>query len=277
MLDESQKNIILFEIFEENPAISRSEKAVSELLSTCKTQEELDLIRHTLRITKYLSDDELHAIIEKSTDYISNLVKDGNSIAVVAMAYDGSADSSQAIIHLFKTYLPDSDDIILHNSIPAFIRSLRNKSDYNQCIIVDEFTGTGSTVINRYNYLTKNTEKLSDECEFSFLLLVGMENAITNIKSEGIDVEVFMTNKAGISGYFPDKEAGDRIALMKRLESELAAKIGEEALPSLGVGSAEAAYSIKNWNAPNSNFPILWWPKLKDESVRKTLFKRRGF
>jgi|GEM_PF-4368820 len=277
MLDESKKNIILFEIFEENPSISGSEKALSELLSTCKTQEELDLILHTLRITKYLSDDELHEIIEKSTQYISSLVKTGEPIAVVAMAYDGSADSSQAIIHLLKTYLPDSDEIVLHNSIPTFIRSLKHKSDYKECVIIDEFTGTGSTVITRHNYLTKNTEKLSDDCRFSFLLLVGMENAISNIKSEGIDVEVFMTNKAGITGYFDDKDAGDQIALMKRLEAELASRIGEEKLPSLGVGSAEAAYSIKNWNAPNSNFPILWWPKRRDNSERRTLFRRRGF
>jgi hypothetical protein len=66
----------------------------------------------------------------------------------------------------------------------------------------------------------------------------------------------------------------DNIKNMKRLEAELAQNIDGKVLPSMGHGEAEALFFIKDGNAPNSNFPIFWWPEDSKNNQRNTIMKR---
>ena len=103
-----------------------------------------------------------------------------------------------------------------------------------------------------------------------------MEKAYNYMIDKGVDVQVEQKLKAGLSGHFVGDDLDEAIAVMKGMEGRLAKLFKDKPVPSLGYGEAEALYCAKNWNAPNSNFPILWWPETLEGKKRRMVFIRSG-
>lgn len=101
-----------------------------------------------------------------------------------------------------------------------------------------------------------------------------MENAFETVSAQLGQTHFCNRIRAGISGYFAGEELTSRISDMKRLEQELAVDIDGQPMPSMGHGEAEALFFIKDGNAPNSNFPIFWWPKDVSNHDRFTIMER---
>ena len=110
------------------------------------------------------------------------------------------------------------------------------------------------------------SKKKNLKLEIYVCLLCAMEEAITKIKNEKIDIHAEVKLKAGISGYCGDEERENSKNVMRRLESELKQDVNDQPFPSLGHGEAEALYTMENGNTPNSVFPIFWWRYYADGS-----------
>jgi hypothetical protein len=142
-------------------------------------------------------------------------------------------------------------------------------------VYVDEFVGSGKTVISRMEYFVKNIQV---KCDVRFCFLAGMAQGINRIRNLGFDVFCPLILNRGISDTAISNGLFAKIDLMNELEAKLAPVISNKKLSeySFGYAKAEALYSLegRSMNTPNSVFPIFWWPTLVDGQARKTLLRR---
>ncbi|MCV2866941.1 hypothetical protein OE647_19765 [Defluviimonas sp. WL0075] len=205
--------------------------------------------------------------------YIRENILTETPVAIVATAWGDKPDSSQQLVQRLKVQLRSDKNVEFFNSVNAFERKDHIKR-FPRFILVDEFSGTGETVANRLKHIGNHAKANGTAVDPYVCMLFGMEKASEKLVNLGYKTYFCAELKAGISGYFNDAERDEKIALMQRLEEELAPAINGEPMPSLGHGQAEALFFIKNMNAPNSNFPILWWPKDAQDRDRDTIMHR---
>jgi hypothetical protein len=144
-------------------------------------------------------------------------------------------------------------------------------------MIIDEFLGSGQTMIGRVNQL-KNDLKDSGEVEIKFCFLAGMKFAIKNIQEQGYEVYCAIQLDKAISEKYQPKQRKILVTRMENLEAKLKNDIDEFDLNDFkfGYNRAEALYSLEGCqgNTPNSVFPIFWWPRDVISKERKTLLVR---
>jgi len=271
VLSEKTISEKLFELFIKNSALGEFEGQIRELISLCKSEEEVRLLFHSLNHMIVLNHKQLSFGLRLMSDFASEEANSHGKIAIVATAYDSGSDGSQLVLYMLKPELDRNLDIKLFNTVPSYLRKMK---DYPHFILIDDFSGTGSTIINRLEYIAKDAKSRDIDASGSVCLIAAMEKAKTNIEERGFNLRIFKELKAGISGYFSGKELENANKQMLRLESELNPSIGERNLPSFGYGGAEALYFLHPGNAPNSNFPIFWWPEDRTGQSRKTIMKR---
>lgn len=249
------------------------ETAIRELLTGCSSSDEFDVIKHVLENVLIIGTDRLARPIKALAERIVDEIVNNGPTAVVAMAYDSSPDSSQMLVQMLKPAMRGQSNVTLLNTVPSYLKK-DISLEYTNCILIDEFSGTGRTVKNRIEYIQKDLASKGREGTIKAKVLFGMKEAKDTLESEGIEIEFLQILKAGISGYFNGQERERLTAAMKSIETQLAPDILGKPVPSMGHGDAEAMFNIKGWNAPNSNFPILWWPEDVAGKSRETMMVR---
>lgn len=272
VVDRAEAEEWLFELFLRREVLGEFEEQVLELVDLCQSRDEFDLIKHTVEKLIVLNAGQLSTQVFEMANYIKKLC-DGKPTAVVAMAWDDKPDSSQQLVQMLKSRFTRGDPIRIFNSVPAFTKK-DHVDQYEQFILVDDFSGTGKTVENRYNHLVKHAKARNVEIVGNVCLLFGMKAASEFLADIDINAHFGRKLQAGITDHFSGNELVEKIQHMKRLEQDLAAKIEGKPMPSMGHGQAEALFFIKDGNAPNSNFPIFWWPENSKNEPRKTLMYR---
>lgn len=261
----------LFDLYVENAGLAVSGEAIRGLIDICKNESEVEVVKHILNEIDLISKEKFQNTINLMALRLGELSKQYHNMAIVAACYDNDADSSQYVLHKVKAKIPYSKKIAYFNSVPTFLKKI---TSYDGCIIIDEFSGTGNTIINRVKHIKSDAKFKKHTLDVQSFVCFAMSKAVSNIKSSGSKIEVIRQLKAGLSGYFHGEQLEQKIENMKRLENELATEVEGKELQSLGYGQAEAKYCVEEENAPNSNFPILWWPKTNHGDVRKTVFTR---
>lgn len=251
--------------------LGRFEDEIKHLFGICANNDEAEILLHTLSQMSILDHDQLSFGLKAMARHAAAKIEDSGTLAIVAMAYDSSADGSQLILQMLKTELDRNLKIKLFNTIPNYLRKME---EYPHFMLIDDFSGTGGTVLNRLRHIDKNAQSRQISITRSVCLIAAMQAAKLAIESEGYEVKVFKELKAGLSGHFSGDTLDQARRQMLRLESELNPNISGKALPSFGHGGAEALYFVHPGNAPNSNFPIFWWPEDKTGNPRKTMMRR---
>ncbi|MEP6018228.1 MAG: hypothetical protein ABJ251_07065 [Paracoccaceae bacterium] len=273
VVDKAEAEEWLFDLFLRREILSEFEEQVLELVKLCQNRAEYDLIKHTVERLIVLNDGQFSTQVFGMAEHIKNKVCNGKETAVVAMAWDDTPDSSQQLVQMLKSRFTREDPIRIFNSVPAFTKK-DHIDKFEKFVLVDDFAGTGKTVENRYNHLVKHAEGRRVEIEGHTCSLFGMKAAYEYLEGKEIGAHFCRKLDAGLSGHFVGAELSARVATMKRLEQELASVIDGKPLPSMGHGEAEALFFRKDSNAPNSNFPIFWWPEDAKNEPRLTLMYR---
>ncbi|MDP4006704.1 hypothetical protein [Methylobacterium sp. NEAU K] len=262
----------LFSLYLENEILADYEEGIRALFNECKKATEKKLIEHIVSKIKVLSERQvnfaLKSMANKIIDYAGS-----DPTALVATSASFDPDSSQAVVQLIKPMLRDYSNVEIYNSVPQFLRKL---TSYKKCILADEFSGTGKTIVQRVNVISKDSANRNHDLSIRVLLISCMSGAKSYIHEKGIVVDTEQELQAGLSSYFTGQQLADALSVMSDLESRLAKNFNGKPVPALGYGGAEALFSVKNWNAPNSNFPILWWPRNSADKKRKVIFIRSG-
>lgn len=266
----------IFSLYAKQSWLCDKEDDLLELLLLCETSEYKKLVINLLNDFHYLDSKALGTYLNLIADYI---VTDSgfsqNTCQIAAITYHDEADSSQEILNYIKMPLFKQG---WHNlkSVNRYGAVVKNYNEgRKQIIFIDEFVGSGQTILGRIKILKNDIKEAFDlKCCF----IAGMDFGIKNIEEQGYDVFCPLRLAKGISERFKDKELEQSISNMIALEAKLAQKINNHDLSkySFGFNRAEALYSLDGCqgNTPNSVFPIFWWPRLFDDKPRQTLLTR---
>lgn len=266
----------IFSLYSRQPWLLEREENFIELLLLCETTESKKLILELLSEFHFLEGKTLSNYLNHIADFIvSDSSFSEETTQIAAITYDDEADSSQKILDYIKMplYKQGWSNFKTVNRFGAAIKNFNDGK--TQIVFVDEFVGSGSTIINRIKQLRNDIKK---EFELKFCFIAGMDFGIKNIEAEGYEVYCPLRLFKGISERFIDGELESKIELMNSLEEKLAEQINSFQLTrySFGYNTAEALYSLEGsgGNTPNSVFPIFWWPRTKDGKKRNTLLTR---
>lgn len=272
-VDVDEINRWLWDLFLRREALAYLEQPMFALASLCRNLDEFELVMHSVEKLVALSEAQFGKQVNIMSKYIKDNILDERPLAIVATAWGEKPDSSQHLVQRLKLPFRNIHNVEFFNSVNAYERK-DFMERYPRFVLVDEFCGTGNTIINRINHINNNAKSKGVSLDNFVCILFGMEMAYLRLKGDGVGVHFCTQFKAGISGYFNGVEREEKLSLMKRMEEELAPEVCGVPLPSLGHGEAEALFFVKDMNAPNSNFPILWWPKDAQGNDRDTITHR---
>lgn len=270
----------ILKLYKIQPWLANDHKdaALLDILDECPNTDFQELIFELLANFQYMDANIFSKYQNQVADFIVNdSTFKLNQTQIVATAFDKEADSSQSILQSLKLKLANRGwgTVQTINSIGQCIKTY-NKKKLNQIILVDEFVGSGSTIINRIDYIRKN---IIGDIELKCCFVAGIEVGLKKIENE-CNVEVFcpLKLKKGISDTLNSELMEKYHEIMIELEKKDCYRIDDDELRvySLGYNRAEALYSAEEvgGNTPNSVFPIFWWPVDKKGEITKRILSR---
>jgi hypothetical protein len=194
------------------------------------------------------------------------------------MTGDYSSDSAQFVTYALKAPLEKAkwrDHITVTNFQRAYREFNKNGQKHCNIILVDEFVGSGNTIVDRVNRLKHLFEDNGiTGITIRVKAIAASSIGVNKAKEAGVDLTSYLVIEQGITGHYASAEAEKKLELMDKLESILSTSYKDRELPKLGYGSTESLYTRDDGNTPNSVFPIFWWPFFTDNADRKTLLIR---
>lgn len=276
-----ERNIfkIAFELAREQPWIAKKYDALEVLLfSDCRAEEHRDLVTNLIKRFIYLSNDKYMELIKELAEEIAtDPTLNEKNTQIVASAAGSNSDSSQHVLYTLKPIFEELKwrEHQVANTFTSAYRNYKKNSDYNQLILIDEFIGTGETMIGRIKEMSRTFDQAGvSDYEIKVKVLVATEIGVENLNTEGIDVSSRITLSKGISDYYSPETRSKKIDLMLNLEGLLKERFKDRELPTLGYGKTESLYCREDGNTPNSVFPVFWWPIYRDGGERITILTR---
>ena len=161
---------------------------------------------------------------------------------------------------------------MLYNSLPVAANTLQN--NYN-IVLIDDFIGTGDTICKKVKYLLKtlHNRKIADY-SIHIVSLAAMNFAKEPMDKLKIPYYSVHWLSKGISEKIDLAKRATAIKAMEDLEAKLKENVSGRKLQNFGYKRSESLFALESNNIPNNVFPIFWWTHLKDNTKRKTLFRR---
>lgn len=268
----------IFKLQKKQPWLSEHEDKVLNLLyEDCKSTDQRELLISLLDRFTYLKNTDFNNSLNTLCDEIvTDPELNSNDTQLVSLTADNFADSGQSILYSLKPRLENRgwrDHLLINRFGSSFKEFNRNGKKHINIIFVDEYVGSGQTILSRYNEIQR--QYTGTEIKIKFFVIAASTVGLINIKKENIEVICIYEIKRGISDFYLDKEVIKKyMQLMDELEDNLSQNYNGKELPKYGYGKVESLYAREDGNTPNSVFPIFWWPFYKNQNVRVTLLTR---
>ncbi|EGH29589.1 MULTISPECIES: phosphoribosyltransferase-like protein [Pseudomonas syringae group] len=246
------------------------------LYEECKCANSREMLINIINNFSYMSRQDYSEKLGALADEIMSEEGYEDNAQIVAMAADSGPDSSQEITYNLK-FTFTQKGWLNFSGVSTFGSAYKNynKTGRKKLYVVDDFVGSGQTVISRYKELCRVfTHGNVDGYSISFKVLVSTEHGLEAVRDAGIDISAQTIIKKAIDGFFPDAIAAEYRTLMTRLETGLSLEHEGIMMPSLGYNGAQAAYCREASNTPNSVLPIFWWPFDHADERRPTMLHR---
>lgn len=259
---------------------SRADSLTQLLLEDCISEEQQSLISDLLGRFKYVS---ALSFEEKINDLVLGIVTTPNVMPdetiIAAMAADSSPDSSQALVQMIKLKLQShgwGNVPIVNVFGAAFKKSKSDSFKRKNVVLVDEFVGSGQTVIGRVTSIRSQFNTAGIDVNVLVNVIYSSIVGFNEINKNLITFSCLDIISRGISDFEKAENITPRLEEMINLESNLSSEHGKYKRNdySLGYGKTESLFWIENGNIPNNVFPIFWWPKNSTGGDRNPLFQR---
>jgi hypothetical protein len=259
---------------------TRADSLSQLLLEDCISEEQQSLISDLLARFKYVSALNFG---EKINDLALEIVTTPNlapeKTIIAAMAADSTPDSSQALVQMIKLKLQSNGwgNVHIVNLFgAAFKKSKSENFERINIVLVDEFVGSGRTVIGRVSAIKSQFKTANIDVNIFVNVIYSSIVGVEEIKKNTINFSCLETIPRGISDFEKPEEIASKIEEMISLEKKLSSEHGKFKREdySLGYGKTESLFGIENGNIPNNVFPIFWWPKNSKGEDRNPLFHR---
>lgn len=272
----------VFTLSNKHPWLSlNSDGLMSLLYEDCKSEEEKELVIQLISDFYYMTEKKYKENIIKIADNIINLCLP-NETVIYATAGNRETDSSQAIVYDLRTILAKKggnswqgakifsamSKSVLYGLDPEIIKNI---------YIIDEFNGSGKTILSRYKKICSDIRSLKKEPEeynIQVIYITSIECAHKYVESEGINLTSLNILKKGITFNDNIKNKDKAIELIKKISLALSPEFKTETMYPLGYNNSEGLYYREDGNVPNSVFSIFWWPEYKSLKERNSLIVR---
>ncbi|MEZ8503455.1 hypothetical protein AB6D08_19280 [Vibrio splendidus] len=271
---------IIFKLTKKQPWLEdRSEELEKLIFEDCKTAEEQELILELLERFTHVSHKEFSQL---TNSLVEDIVTEPNltdaTTQIVAMTGDNSSDSAQFVLYSLKP-LFEKWKWRQHITVTSFQKAYREYKKqggkHSNIILVDEFVGSGKTIIGRVQTLKKLfSDNGIDDISIKVKVIAASSIGIKKAHECNVDLTSFLTIEQGISEHYSEGEIAEKLAIMDKLEAILSTSYESRNLPKFGYGGTESLYTRDDGNTPNSVFPIFWWPFFSDDTDRETLLIR---
>lgn len=253
----------------------KEEEIQSLLFSECSDSHSRDLVIHLLDKLIFIKIGEYGKLIDcLANSIMTNPEIKDEQLLLVSLAADHTPDSSQSVLYDLK--LPfEKSKWRKHRKVNRYDhinRELKRNPNHTTFVLVDEFVGSGQTVLQRVETIRK--QHADKKISLYVKCLISTKEGKKRIIDSGINFECFIELDKGISDFFIGSDLIEKLNVMTSLENKLSDSFGDVPLPHLGYGETEALYSRERGNTPNNVFPIFWWPQLKNKDDRNPLFYR---
>lgn len=258
---------------------TRKTAHLNELLHEALThagKDAVQLIAQLISRFVYVSNDEYDEFIMTIAEFLLENF-DLNQSILCATTADRNKDSAQVVLYDTVTALAGLG-VYKPKNVNRYDRALDSfKSDpsLREIILIDEFVGTGQSILGRAKSLKKSFAQAGRQPPpIHFVGLAGMSFGLRHIEPYLNSVNICLSLQRGIRGTSLKQNHATEYALMDMLESNLSTSYEDVNLPNYGYGKSEALYSRKSGNCPNNVFPIFWWPQLISSGIRNPMFPR---
>jgi len=253
--------------------LNGKDESLLELYRLCDHDFQRNLLKKLLINFDCFDDDIYNLALIEMASYIIDLDYPKEKTAIVALCHDSNADSSQAILQDIKVPLARLSGTT-YKTINRFdkIRKAYNEG-YRYFIGIDEFSGSGGTVINRFNDFVRQNYS---GAMINFCIMAGMLRAKDLAENNNVPIHIVYQMKRGISDYYNDEDLVNNMRWMYDLENKLAFQIEDTDLRDyhMGYQQSESLFVRLNRNVPNNVFPVFWWKAYANKNRRLTLFDR---
>lgn len=267
----------VFTLMARQPWLGAKHKELNYILfEECQCPRSREMLINIISSFLYLSADACSQALSSLAKEVMSEVDYKTTTQIVAMAADSGPDSSQEILYNLKYIFAELGwhEFIGVNTFGAAYKTY-TRSSRNNIVVVDDFVGSGQTVIGRHKQLQRVFEGNGiTDISISFKVLVSTKLGLDNVRGAGIHITAQHVICKAIDDHYPKEIAEEYRSLMTVLESMLAPEYGGRAMPSFGYNGAQAAYCRERANTPNSVFPIFWWPFRTDSESRLTILHR---
>lgn len=232
-----------------------------------------ELVIDLLERYTYLNRLDYDKAIECIAEYIVSDFDLGKTLLCATTA-DHEKDSAQAVLYDLATTM----GLLGHTKILTanrYDRAQKFAGTVDDIILVDEFLGTGRSIIGRIQTIARVfLGKGIPTPRMHAIVIAGMDFGLRRVSQHACAVHTYYALKPGIRGFAKDASLSSAYASMNTIEDTLAPELHGYHIPKLGDGQCEALYGRDRGNCPNSVFPVFWWPKSKSGQSRPTPFTR---
>lgn len=257
---------------------SRIDALTNLLFDECKSLPQRKLVISLLERFKYLDDE---GVAEALTWFIEEIVTDPDLTSditqIVSMTFDSDSDSGQYILQLLKPKFSEhgwSDHLLVNRCDHSLKRFKKANCLHKKIVLIDEFIGSGRTVIGRVEHLKRNYNEF-DDIDIRVVTIAASTVGLNAIREAGIKVSYFVRVPQAITEYYDDEnKRNENLIFMSELEDGLSQDYKGNVLPRFGYGNTESLFAMERGNTPNSVFPLFWWPEKFNGSSRPRLLIR---
>ena len=232
------------------------------LYSDCQCDASRQLVSEVVNRFLYVTREESHQLlVDMAQEIVAEYAERESTTMVSALGVGSGVDSSQYVAYSLKPILAQKK-WRHHKSVNNSSTALRKGRDtgHNQIVLVDEFVGSGQTVITQVKTIRSQFESAKiTGYSIAVKVLISTEIGLKNVIDAGISITSQRKVKKGIDDYYSLEDASGRRDLMRVIEGNLSTEYEGKAMPSLGYNDAQATYYRQDGNTPNSVFPIFWW------------------
>lgn len=274
-----EKFRLVFELAEQQPWILGKYDVLENLLwNECDDERKRELLIELLHRF-------VHVTASNFTNHLQSLAKkiandpalSDESTQLVAMAADSSSDSSQYLLYALKPIM-ERLGWRRHKLVNRFGLSYREYKKNNKLkniVLIDEFIGSGQTVLGRVKTIKSAYESAGvEDINIIVKVIASTKQGMDVLLGESIHLDAEVILRKGISDFYDSDVVKDKLSVMESLENTLLEEYEDIEMPRLGYGETECLYVRDDGNTPNSVFPIFWWPFFKSGDERRTLLTR---
>jgi hypothetical protein len=236
------------------------------------------LLEELLQRYTYISEDLYRQSIYLIAEHINDEF-DLSKTILCASTSDRHKDSGQMVMYDVCTALAYNHkhtkvrDLNRYDIVIKHIK--KKKLDITSIILLDEFVGSGQSMLGRVNKIKDDSVKSKSFLpEIHIFSVAGMNIGLKRVQPHVASIYSCHTLHQGIRGYMKLKDQDFAYQLIDHFENTLNPVVENQELPRRGYEASEALYARDFGNCPNNVFPMFWWPELIDGTKRNPPFSR---